>query len=80
MKIPVIKALVENHDIKTLVAAEEALLEEVKPEIEVAGDDEGEKLTHVFAAIWVLNNMQDNNSDFKTSLRLFTQKVRTSIN
>lgn len=80
MKIPEIKRLVENSSIEQLMAAEEALVNEESLAIEVNGDDEGEQLTHVFAAIYILNKMQDDNVDFKTALRDYTSKVRESIN
>lgn len=79
MKIPAIKKLVENYDLQQLMAAEEAIVEEQPLAIEVDGDDEGEQLTHVLAAVWILNEMNDNGSDFKTALRMYTQKVRVSI-
>lgn len=80
MKIPAIKKLVETQTIESLRHAEELLLEEQQPGFEIEGADEGEQLTHVFGAIWILNHMQDHGSDFKIALREFTQKVRVSIN
>ncbi len=79
MKIPAIKQLVENYTLEDLIAAEAAIIEEQRPQIEVIGDDEGEQLTHVLAAVWILNHMQDEESDFKTALREYTKKVRVSI-
>lgn len=79
MKIPAIKKLVENHTLKELLEAEEALLEEQKPTMEVEGEDEGEQLTHIFAAIWILNKMTDDNVEFKVALREYTKRVRESI-
>lgn len=79
MKMPVIRRLVETQSLDSLVAAEQAILEEQVPAFEVEGEDEGEQLTHVFAAIFILNHMQDNGSDFKTALREYTAKVRVSI-
>ncbi len=79
MKMPVIKRLVETQTLQALVAAEEALLEEQTPAFEVEGEDEGEKLTHVFAAIFIRNHMQDHGSEFKEALREYTKKVRVSI-
>jgi hypothetical protein len=46
---------------------------------EVEGSDEGEKLTHILAAIWILEQMESTRVDFKTALREYTQKVRESI-
>ncbi|GGK89368.1 hypothetical protein ACD591_18445 [Rufibacter glacialis] len=79
MKIPAIKKLVETQTIEALREAEEQLINEETPAFEIEGADEGEQLTHVFGAIWILNHMQDHNADFKTALREFTQKVRVSI-
>lgn len=79
MKIPAIKQLVETQSIEALMEAEQALIDEQPTAFDIEGSDEGEKLTHVFGAIWILNHMNDNGSDFKTALREFTQKVRVSI-
>jgi hypothetical protein len=80
MKIPAIKKLVETQTVESLMNAEALLIEEQQTDFEIEGADEGEKLTHVFGAIWILNHMNDHGSDFKTALREFTQKVRVSIN
>jgi hypothetical protein len=79
MKLPVIKDLVEKYALTDLQAAEEALLNEETPAIEVIGDDEGEKLTHTLAAIWIKEQMEAQNLDYKTALREYTKRVRTSI-
>lgn len=80
MKVPAIKALVEKYSIFQLIEAEAALYEEQAPEIEIEGDDEGEQLTHVLAAIWIKKDMEQNGTDVRTSLRNYTVKVRNSIN
>ena len=80
MKIPVIKKLVETFEIHQLEKAEINILEGEAPEIEVEGSDEGEQLTHVMAAIWILHEMKLRNLDFKDALREYTKKVRESIN
>ena len=79
MKIPVIKGLVETTSLDALRQAEEDLLEERPLQIEVGGDDEGEQLTHIFAAIYILEQMANEGLEFKQALRAYTQKVRTSI-
>ncbi|MGB3183465.1 MAG: hypothetical protein WBB45_18900 [Cyclobacteriaceae bacterium] len=79
MKIPAIKKLVENYSVQELMTAEEDLVEEREPSVEVEGADEGEKLTHVFAAIFIHEKMEKEGKDFKSSLREYTSKVRTSI-
>lgn len=79
MQIPVIKQLVETHSIEVLRAAEDAIINEQKPAIEIQGKDEGEQLTHVLAAIEILNDMEKGSIDFRTALRNYTQRVRNSI-
>jgi len=79
MKLPVIKQLVETYSLEQLTAAEESLLNEQTPEIEIDGQDEGEQLTHAIAAIAILKDMSDNGSDVRTAMRNYTQRVRSSI-
>ena len=78
MKVPAIKKLVENSTMNQLIAAEEAIVNEEKPQIEIEGEDEGEQLTHVLAAVFILNEMEKG-VEFKTALREYTKMVRESI-
>ena len=78
MQIPVIKKLVEHYSLAQLQSAEEMMLEEKKPEIEVEGKDEGECLTHVLAAIYIKEKMAQG-TVFNQALRDFSQRVRNSI-
>lgn len=80
MKLPVVKTLVETFDLAQLEQAEATLYDELTPEINVPGDDEGEQLTHVIAAIWIRKDMEANGTDIKAAMRNYTQKVRNSIN
>lgn len=80
MKIPAIKKAVENCSLEDLRKAEQDLYEELPLTIDIEGDDEGEKLTHILAAISILEDMQKNSRDFKDALRAYTQRVRNSIN
>jgi hypothetical protein len=79
MKIPSIKKLVETYSIAELRIAEDALLVEQSLAIDVEGADEGEKLTHILAAIEILHTMKVSSVDFITALRAYTQRVRISI-
>lgn len=79
MKIPVIKQLVETYSKEELEKAEAAIAEEQSPEITIPGEDEGEQLTHAYAAIQIMHAMETNNLDFKTALREYTSRVRNSI-
>ena len=79
MQIPEIKRLVENHTLEELEKAEYCLLEEEKMSIEVAGADDGEVLTHLIAATWIIEKMESDVIPFPKALRAYTEKVRTSI-
>lgn len=79
MKIPVIKKIVEKYTLEELVAAEAAIMDEQQPAIEIEGEDEGERLTHVLAAVWVKNEMQTNGTEAMTAIRNYAQRVRNSI-
>ena len=78
MKLPAIKKLVETADIQQLRLAEEAILSEEVPSITIEGSDEGEQLTHIMAAIFILEQMAAG-LDYPTALRTYTSKVRSSI-
>jgi hypothetical protein len=78
MKIPSIKKLVDACNIQQLQAAEEAILEGLSPEIEVEGDDEGEQLTHIMAALFIREEMEKG-ADYLTALRTYSGRVRSSI-
>ena len=80
MKMATIKTLVEMYSLEQLTLAEEALLNEQRPAIEVEGHDDGEQLTHVLAAIEIKNDMADNGSDLRTAIRNYSLRVRNSIN
>ncbi|MFN8278525.1 MAG: hypothetical protein U0T84_13685 [Chitinophagales bacterium] len=80
MQLPVIKDLVEKYDLGALRAAEDALLNEQEPAISIIGKDEGERLTHILAAMEILHDMEKNQLDYRTALRNYTQRVRNSIN
>lgn len=79
MQVSVIKQLAETHILAELRAAEDAILNEETPAIPVEGKDEGEKLTHVLAAIDIHHDMEKHGIDFRTALRNYTQRVRNSI-
>ncbi len=80
MKIPVIKKLVETYSQEELENAEMAIAEEQQPEIDIPGDDDGERLTHAYASVQIIKSMKAENMDFKTALRVYTSRVRSSIN
>lgn len=79
MKIPAIRQLVETYTIAQLKEAEQQLYDEQPLTIAVEGADEGEQLTHILAAIDILEDMAKGD-DFTKALRKYTQRVRNSIN
>jgi hypothetical protein len=79
MKLAVIKKLAETQTLESLRQAEEAILNEEKPSIEIEGEDEGEQLTHAIAAIQILSDMEIQGVDLRTALRAYTERVRNSI-
>ena len=80
MKIPAIKNAVEKYTLEQLQPAEEDIINEKNPSIDLGGADEGENLTHALAAIWIIKEMISQGTDFNATLRQYTLKVRTSIN
>lgn len=79
MNVSSLKKLVEHYDIPILEAAEAALLDAQPLPIPVEGSDEGEMLTHISGAIWIKNQMAQNNLPVMDAIRAFTQRVRNSI-
>jgi hypothetical protein len=79
MKLPVIKQLVEDESLDTLRACETALYEEQPTPTTVEGHDEGEKLTHVLAAIWIKEQMVAKGITYQAASREYSKRVRTSI-
>lgn len=79
MKLAVVKHLASNYEVEELEKAESDLTEEKDPQIEIEGEDEGEKLTHAMAAIWVKKAMQEEDIPLAKAVRNYTQKVRSSI-
>lgn len=79
MKIAAIKKLVETYNLETLTEAEHALENELPLTIEVEGEDDGEKFTHILGAIDILQRVKNEGKETAVALREFTQRVRNSI-
>lgn len=79
MKIPSIKKIAETYSVDDLRKAETAMLEGETPKIPIEGDDEGEQLTHVIAAIEIKSQMVTESIPFPKALRNYTKRVRNSI-
>ena len=79
MKLPAIKKLVNSYELDVLVEAKRALFSGEPLPFEVEGEDDGEQMTHLYAAVWVLEDMVKNSTDMLTSLRAYTAMVRRSF-
>jgi hypothetical protein len=79
MNVTMIKQAVEGYTMEQLLQAEQAMLNETDPVIEIGGADEGEKLTHVLAAIFCKHEMQHGNISINQAIRMYSQRVRGSI-
>ena len=79
MKIPIIKKTVENFSLEDLKKAEEQLLNEETPAIDIEGADEGEQLTHCMAAIWIKEEMEKSGISQQQATRNYIDRVRKSI-
>ena len=79
MKIPIIKKTVENFSLEDLKKAEEQLLNEETPTIDIEGIDEGEQLTHCMAAIWIKEEMEKSVISQQQATRNYIDRVRKSI-
>ena len=79
MKLATIKELAENYTLDELKKAEENLCNEMPLPIVVNGHDDGEKLTHILAAIDILERVKNENIDLRNAIRGFSERVRNSI-
>jgi len=79
MNVAEVKNLVDNYSMDLLIAAEKALIEDTHVPIAIGGEEESEKLTHVLAAVFILEKMKTVDVDFNTALRDYTRQMRESI-
>ena len=59
MNLAAVRTLVETYTNHDLQQAEAQLLEGEPLTIDVQGEDEGEQLTHILAALWVRQHMAE---------------------
>lgn len=79
MKVPAIKKAAEEHSYADLNQAKDDLLDAKELQIEIIGEDDGEQLTHIIAAMWVQEQMARREIDMRTALREYAVKVRESM-
>lgn len=80
MNIQIIKKIVETYTVEQLNKAEDDLLNERALDIEIEGVDEGEQLTHILAAVFCKEEMLKSDININQAVRLYSQRVRGSIN
>ncbi len=78
MKIAAIKKAVSDFSLEDLQKGEQELLDQGSTNLAVDGEDEGEVLTHIIAAIEIKKDIA-NGTEEKQALRNYTQRVRKSI-
>lgn len=79
MRSSVIKHLVEHFTDSELARAESELRNRVELSIPVDGGHNGEKLTHVLAARWILLVMGENGYTLQEGLRAFAERIRRTV-
>ncbi|MCA0426205.1 MAG: hypothetical protein LCH37_02105 [Bacteroidetes bacterium] len=79
MQISCIKQLAENYTIEQLREAEECLMEEKTLPFPVSGESDCEQMTHILAAIEILELKASSGQELRMCIREFSQRVRTSI-
>ncbi|MEM6844290.1 MAG: hypothetical protein AAF944_08335 [Bacteroidota bacterium] len=76
MKVDSVRHLVENYTVDQLVEAEKALVNGKELSFEVAGEDAGEKLTNLLAAVYILEQLKSRTLEFSEAFRQYILQVR----
>lgn len=79
MKIPAIKKLLADYTPDDIQDAYEKASKNEIVHIEVDGDDEGEILTHLYAAQWINKFSVETNKSTTEGLRSYIAMVRGSL-
>lgn len=79
MQATVIKKLIESKSIQDLKEAEEKICQNARPNFVVEGYDINEQLTHILAAIQILEMAENDKIGLNIAFRRFFERVRTSI-
>lgn len=79
MEISSIRSLVEKHTLSELREAEFAIIQEKSLKIRVEGKDQAERLSHVIAAVWILEEMASKELEFNQALCAYNKKVRDQV-
>ena len=79
MKLPIVRKLADEYSLSELHDLEEKIINDVPIDINDLGDDEGEVLTHVLAAIYIKNIMQQDGLELSVALRQYTSRVRDTL-
>lgn len=80
MNTATVKLLISEYSIASLKDAEAAMMKEETLPFHVDGKDEGEQLTHILAAIYCKQEMEQSGITVNQALRLYARRVRNSIN
>ncbi|MDZ4839928.1 MAG: hypothetical protein SGJ04_07965 [Bacteroidota bacterium] len=80
MKLASIKIILEKYSAIEIATSIAQLDEGENSVIQIEGDDEGDLMTHLLAAEWIINEAEKNRTEIKVELRNYTARVRKSIN
>ena len=78
MRRDIVKILLDTQTRENIVDAKEALVQGQALPFSVEGADEGEKLTNLLAALYVLDWVQQG-ADFDTALRHYSTQIREAV-
>ncbi|MGI9545169.1 MAG: DUF6952 family protein [Cyclobacteriaceae bacterium] len=76
MEFDSIKFLVETFPRIELEEAQEAIVNGHDPEIKLSGRSDGERLSEVIAALWVLEKMNQEQVDIVTAFSAYQESLR----
>ncbi|MEM9673095.1 MAG: hypothetical protein ACFB15_12535 [Cyclobacteriaceae bacterium] len=79
MNSEAVRILVENYTVDQLTEVEQEIIRGEEPSISVKGEDASEKLTHLLAAVNVLEQMKSEGTEFSAALRQYVLQVRESF-
>lgn len=79
MKVRVLRDLVDNQTLAALKEAEEAIIHDYPLNIKVEGENISERLTHIIAAINILEQMNEVHIEFEKALQDYSKKIKEPI-
>jgi len=76
MKEQAVERLVETHLLSDLEEAKEALVQGEDAKLSLPGITPGEKLAYLAAAIWIVEKIKLDRSEFKTAYDAYQKEIK----